>query len=131
MNGGECCPTRELTTGQRPPGELNPAQIRSRLRRKILAARDVEGTDWRGRWVAQASYEAVMLAAAEQASNGGSNKVLLTRIGGGVFRNGDDWIDSAIGRAMDIVRDAGLDIVHVAHGQVSPGIRAIVDRYGS
>ena len=83
------------------------------------------------RLVLQASYEAVMLAAAEQASNGGSNKVLLTRIGGGVFRNGDDWIDSAIERAMDIVRDAGLDIVHVAHGQVSSGIRAIVDRYGS
>ena len=89
----------------------------------------------RGSWepfarlVLQASYEAVMLAAVEQASNGGSNTVLLTRIGGGVFENGDDWIDSAIVRAMDLVKDAGLDIVFVAHRAATPGIRSIVDRY--
>lgn len=87
--------------------------------------------DWAsfGRLVLQASYEAVMLAAAEQASNGGSNTVLLTRIGGGAFGNGDDWIDSAIERAMDLVKDAGLDIVFVSRGSVSPGIQAIVDRH--
>jgi len=89
----------------------------------------------RGNWepfarlVLEASYEALMLAAVEQSSAGGSNTVLLTRIGGGVFGNGDDWIDSAIERAMDIVNDAGLEIVFVAHGSVSPGIQAIVDRY--
>ena len=81
------------------------------------------------RLVLQASYEAVMLAAAEQASAGGSATVLLTRIGGGVFSNGEDWIDSAIERAMGMVNDAGLDIVFVARESVSPGIQAIVDRY--
>ena len=91
----------------------------------------------RGSWepfarlVLQASYEAVMLAAVEQASVGGSNTVLLTRIGGGVFENGDDWIDSAIVRAMDLVKDAGLDIVFVAHRAATPGVRAIVDRYSA
>lgn len=87
--------------------------------------------DWEpfARLVLQASYEAVMLAAVEQVSASGSNTVLLTRIGGGVFSNGDDWIDSAIERAMGIVADAGLDIVFVAHGSVSPGIQGIVDRY--
>jgi len=74
------------------------------------------------RLVLQASYEAILLAAAEQVNNGGSNKVLLTRIGGGVFRNGDDWIDSAIERAMGIVKDAGLEIIFVAHRSVSAGI---------
>jgi len=83
------------------------------------------------RLVLQASYEAILLAAAEQVNNGGSNKVLLTRIGGGVFRNGDDWIDSAIERAMGIVDDAGLEIIVVAHRSVSAGIQGIVDRYGS
>jgi hypothetical protein len=81
------------------------------------------------RLVLQASYEAVMLAAVEQARAGGSTTVLLTRIGGGVFSNGEDWIDSAIVRAMDLVKDAGLDIVFVARGAASPGIQAIVDRY--
>jgi len=87
--------------------------------------------DWEsfGRLVLQASYEAVMLAAVEQADSGGSNTVLLTRIGGSAFGNGDDWIDSAIERAMGIVKDAGLEIVFVAHGSVSPSIQAIVDRY--
>ncbi|MGI9164719.1 MAG: hypothetical protein ACR2JI_17630, partial [Mycobacterium sp.] len=82
------------------------------------------------RLVLQASYEAVMLAAAEQASAGGSNTVLLTRIGGGVFGNGDDWIDSAIERAMDIVKDAGLDIVIVEYRGISPGVQRIVENYG-
>jgi hypothetical protein len=89
----------------------------------------------RGSWepfarlVLEASYEAVMLAAVEQAGDGGSNTVLLTRIGGGVFENGDDWIDSAIERAMDLVKDAGLEIIFVAHRAATPGVRAIVDRY--
>ena len=82
------------------------------------------------RLVLQASYEAILLAATEQVNNGGSNKVLLTRIGGGVFRNGDDWIDSAIERAMGIVKDAGLEIIFVAHGSVNTGTQGIVDRYG-
>ena len=73
---------------------------------------------------------AVMLAAVEQATDDGSNTVLLTRIGGGVFGNGDDWIDSAIERAMDVVNDAGLDIVFVEYRHISPAVRGIVDRYG-
>ena len=87
--------------------------------------------DWEpfARLVLEASYEAVTLAAVEQVGAGGSPTVLLTRIGGGVFRNGDDWIDSAIERAMDVVKDAGLEIVFVARGSVSPGVQGIVDRY--
>jgi hypothetical protein len=81
------------------------------------------------RVVLEASYEAVMLAAVEQADAGGSNTVLLTRIGGGVFGNGDDWIDSAIERAMGIVKDGGLEIIFVAHGSATPGVQALVDRY--
>ena len=88
-------------------------------------------SDWElfARLVLQASYEATLLAAVEQASSGGSNKVLLTRIGGGVFANGDNWINSAIERALVIVKDAGLDISIVAYGYVSPDVQAIVDRY--
>ncbi|RFC41726.1 MAG: hypothetical protein DVB23_003336 [Verrucomicrobia bacterium] len=69
-------------------------------------------SDWAsfGCLVLQASYEATLLAAVEQASGGGSNTVLLTRIGGSAFGNDDGWIDDAIERAMGIVGDAGLDI---------------------
>lgn len=88
-------------------------------------------SDWElfARLVLEASYEAVMLAAVEQAAGGGSNKLLLTRIGGGVFRNGDDWIDGAIDRALGIVSDAGLDVAIVCHGGVSRGVQALVDKW--
>jgi hypothetical protein len=88
--------------------------------------------DWESfaRLILQAAYEATLLAAAEQASNGGSNTVLLTRLGGGAFGNGDDWIDSAIERALAVVEQAGLDIRIVSRGTVSPAIQAIVDHWG-
>ena len=91
------------------------------------------GGDWEpfARLVLEASYEALMLAAVEQATAGGSNKVLLTRIGGGVFGNGDAWIDSAIERAMGIATFAGLDIVIVEYRQIGAGVRGIIGRSGN
>jgi hypothetical protein len=58
--------------------------------------------DWElfARLVLEATYEATLLAAAERASEGGSNIVLLTRVGGGVFGNEGSWIDHAIERAL-------------------------------
>ncbi len=39
---------------------------------------------------------------------GGSNIVLLTRLGGGTFGNDNKWIEQAIARALDAV--SGLDL---------------------
>jgi hypothetical protein len=36
--------------------------------------------------------------------------VLLTRVGGGVFGNDDRWINDAIARALELVKDAGLKV---------------------
>lgn len=83
------------------------------------------------RLVLEATYEATLLAAAEQASGGGSNIVLLTRVGGGVFQNDPAWIDYAIERALGIVEDAGLDIRLVGYGRVSPDVQGIVDRWNA
>ncbi len=89
--------------------------------------------DWEpfARLVLEAAYEATLLAAAEKAGNGGSNKVLLTRLGGGAFGNDDDWINDAIDRALRVVEFAGLDIRIMSYGAVSPAVQAIVDRWGS
>ncbi len=81
------------------------------------------------RLVLEATYEATLLAAAEQASSGGSNTVLLTRVGGGVFRNEDTWIDHAIERALGVVDDAGLDVRIVGHRGVPPEVKGIIDRW--
>ena len=83
------------------------------------------------RLILQASYEATLLAAVEQAGSGGSNKVLLTRLGGGAFGNDPDWIDSAMERALGLVADAGLDISIVCYGRADREVKALVDRYGN
>ncbi len=79
--------------------------------------------------VLEATYEATLLAAAEQTFAGGSNVVLLTRVGGGVFGNEAGWIDDAIERALGVVADAGLDVRIVGFREVDPGVRDIVDRW--
>ncbi|WP_207546773.1 hypothetical protein [Mycolicibacterium mucogenicum] len=87
---------------------------------------------WEGfaRLVLESAYEATLLAAVESVANGGSNIVLLTRLGGGVFGNDGEWIDAAILRALRIVELAGLDVRLVSYGGVHPNMRAIADRWG-
>jgi hypothetical protein len=81
------------------------------------------------RLVLEATYEATLLAAVEQSSAGGSNIVLLTRVGGGAFGNADEWIDDAIVRALAIVEHAGLDIRVVSHGRIHESNRTIAERF--
>jgi hypothetical protein len=96
-----------------------------------VACSPLDTRDWElfARLVLEAAYEATLLAAAEQANAGGSNIVLLTRLGGGAFGNPDDWIDSAIERALVVVADAGLDIRIVSRWNVSAAMQEIVDRW--
>lgn len=79
------------------------------------------------RIVLEATYEATLLAAVDRQSN----IVLLTRVGGGVFGNADEWIDDAIVRAIKIVEHAGLDIRLVSHGSVHSSFRAIEERFSA
>lgn len=60
------------------------------------------------RLILDASYEATVLAAQINAYKGYSKRLFLTRVGGGVFGNRDQWIDDAIGRA--VARSQGLDL---------------------
>jgi hypothetical protein len=77
------------------------------------------------RLILEAAYEATMLAAVESAAAGGSNAVLLTRLGGGAFGNADPWIDDAIIRSLGIVEHAGLDVRLVSYGQVHRSMQSI------
>ena len=53
------------------------------------------------------------------AKRGGSNVVLLTRLGGGVFGNDDAWIHSAMMRALEKARAFDLDVKLVSYGTPS------------
>jgi hypothetical protein len=82
------------------------------------------------RLVLEGAYEATLLAAAEQAATGGSNIVLLTWVGGGVFGNDQAWLGDAIERALGVVAHAGLDIRLVCFRSISPEAQGIVERWG-
>lgn len=79
--------------------------------------------------VLEAAYEATLLAACEQVQRGGSNTVLLTRLGGGAFGNDRQWIDGAIQRALRTVEYAGLDVRLVSRGAVEPFMRGLAERW--
>jgi hypothetical protein len=65
----------------------------------------------------------------KQVDAGGSNTVLLTRLGGGAFGNDEAWISDAIERALAVVEHAGLDIRLVSFGSVHPSMRTIAERW--
>ena len=65
------------------------------------------------RLVLEAAYEATLLAGILNARRGLSNRVLLTRLGGGAFGNDPIWIDAAIERALAKVGGGGLEILAV------------------
>jgi hypothetical protein len=113
-----------------------PGPPRPRVTQAFCAALPVAYTDipapaWEplATLVLEAAYEATLLAAAEQRLRGGSAKVLLTRLGGGVFGNDARWIDAAIDRALRIARPSGLDVVLVSRGSVQPAMQAIAARW--
>ena len=82
---------------------------------------DVPANEWKtfASLVLQAAYEATLWAGVVNAQRGASNIVLLTRLGGGVFGNDDEWIDSAMRRAFSIVADFRLDVKIVSFGNPS------------
>ena len=74
------------------------------------------------RLVLEASYEATLCAAALKRAEHGNNKVFLTMLGGGAFGNRDEWILSAIERAVTQFADVDLDVVVVSYGRSKPRV---------
>lgn len=77
--------------------------------------------------VLEAAYEATLWAAASNAQRGGSNVVLLTRLGGGAFGNDDDWIHAAMRRAIAMATELDLDVRLVSYGPPSPAIMQLAN----
>lgn len=86
------------------------------------------------RLVLEAAYEATLraaaLAAAQRAGAGGSRRVYLTLLGGGVFGNRPEWIVDAIAAAAE--RCAGLDLdvrIVLYGGKPDAQLRDLVRQY--
>lgn len=78
-------------------------------------------------FILDAAYEATLWAAVLNYKRTGSNVVLLTRLGGGVFGNGPDWIDSAMRRALRLAREFSLDVRLVSFGPPSVELLKLVE----
>ena len=81
------------------------------------------------RLILEATYEATLCAALVNSSKTGSNKVFLTLVGGGVFRNDPAWIVDSLQRALDLYKHAALDVVIVSYGRSEPAIQPLIHTY--
>ncbi len=79
--------------------------------------------------ILEAAYEATLWAAVDNVQRGGSNIVLLTRLGGGAFGNDDGWIDAAIRRAVQVAMDVNLNVGIVSYGAPSRESLRIADEF--
>lgn len=61
--------------------------------------------------VLKAAYEATLWAGIINKNSGGSNRVILTKVGAGVFRNKHEWVVEAIGNAICKTDFYGLEII--------------------
>ena len=76
--------------------------------------------------VLEAAYEATLLAGLLNAARGASNRVLLTRLGGGAFGNLDDWIDAGMLRTLWLVRNHALAVEIVSYRTPSRNLRRLM-----
>jgi hypothetical protein len=79
--------------------------------------------------VLEAAYEATLRAAWLSAARSGSNRVFLTRLGGGAFGNDTRWIDGAMSRALQQARRWGLDVRIVSYGQPDAALKQLARDY--
>jgi hypothetical protein len=79
--------------------------------------------------VLEGAYEATLLAGALNAARTGSPVVFLTRLGGGAFGNDSTWIDAAMRRALDGVRDLALDVRVVSRGTPTADLTRLVAEF--
>lgn len=79
--------------------------------------------------ILEGAYEATLCAAALNAQKTGSNLVLLTRVGGGVFGNDAAWIDAAMRRAFRLFKSTDLDVRLVSYGTPTASTLKIVEDF--
>lgn len=91
----------------------------------------VPAEDWApfARLVLEAAYEGTLLAGVLNATRETSNRVLLTRLGGGAFGNSDAWIDAAMLRALQLASNRDLDVAIVSYGRPSLVLQELVRRF--
>jgi len=81
--------------------------------------------------ILEAAYEATLRAGLLTAASGGSNLVLLTRVGGGVFGNLDDWINAALLRSLRMMSGYDLKVLMVERSEPGPATQSVLGKYSA
>lgn len=82
----------------------------------------IETEKWEpfARLILEATYEATFYAALRNFESNGNNKLFLTLVGGGVFRNPLPWILGAIEKAVLKFKTTPLEVSIVSYGTSNP-----------
>jgi hypothetical protein len=93
-----------------------------------VAYTNVPTAQWRSfaTLVLEGAYEATLWAAVLNVHRYGSPVVYLTRLGGGVFGNDDEWIHAAMRRALGMLRDLALDVRVVSYASPDAALVRLV-----
>src|SRR5262245_26174970 len=83
------------------------------------------------RLVLEAAYEATICTAILNTVRNGNNRVFLTLLGGGAFGNQSEWIIAGIHRALNLYRQADLDVAIVSYGSSNPYIQDLIHQTNS
>jgi len=79
--------------------------------------------------VLEGAYEAALWAAVLNAEREASNRLFLTSLGGGAFKNDRTWIHAGIRHALRLAQGIALDVRLVSHGTVSDEAKALVAEF--
>jgi hypothetical protein len=114
------------------PGERRPSVSQAFCSALPVAYTSVEPRRWEpfAILVLEAAYEATLFAGVLNARQRVSNAVLLTQLGGGAFGNKDEWIHTAMRRALKAVSGFGLDVKLVSYGQPSRILLDLAQEFG-
>ncbi len=96
-----------------------------------VAYSDIESTLWAdfAQLILEGTYEATFYAALKNYERTGNNKVFLTLVGGGAFGNKEEWIFSALAKAVKKFSNTPLDVKIVSYRSSKPGVRQFVEAW--
>ncbi|WP_277111525.1 hypothetical protein [Chryseobacterium taklimakanense] len=88
----------------------------------------IQGRIWENfaRLILEAAYEATFYAAVKNLEKGGSPRLFLTLVGGGVFGNEESWILDAIRISVEKFRNVPLDVRIVSYGKSDPKVAGFI-----
>jgi len=122
-------------TQAKPPHTHRVAQVYASAL-PVAYAKTTKSADWEplARIVLRGAYAATLAVAQCKSIREGGRRVsvYLTALGGGAFGNRTDWIRDAMAAALDVFRDAPLDVYLVHYGSRVPSewAAAVPDRGG-